>query len=253
MAQHFFDFDEFAAGDIATATSGAFTVQRAGGENWTQTIIDLGGGDMAAAITRVVESGDPINIVTADAFEVAAGVDIEVYCEFTIDSLWAADRFCGGVLAASDDRVYAIRYSAASGPDAYRLGLVNNTNGSSSGAVGGYYEMARIGAGTVVCVRIGCYNRAVAQAIRGKIWLKSGSEPGSWLWDGAEATLNGALRPALYGCHGGNAPYTFLAFGVGTGGDPAPTIGEGPVIDPGVILPPPPTAFGPDRGFGFGY
>ena len=225
MAQHFYDFNNYSAGAISSVASGEFTVQATPGGDWTYEIVDLGSGDMAMRIARTSTSHG-LSIVRADDFEAAAGVDVEVYSEFTLNSTWDNNYFAGGFLTASNNSGYGIRFSVDSGPDAFRLGHTQ-TNGVNGTSIGTYYPMTNPTAGTVICTRIGCYDRSGTQMVRGKIWLKSDSEPGTWAWDAANSSVTDSLWPSVTALRTGDSPYTIFALGIGTSGDAAPSSGGG--------------------------
>lgn len=221
MATFGTDFDEYAAGEVGSVTSSAFSTQSIPSANWEHTIVDLGGGDMAARIDRPSGSDSGISIIAYNPLETAG--DIDVVASWTYGALWQANYFAGPVLAHADNRAYAVRRSDNGGTEAFRFGIVNNTTGSSSGTIGTYYDMPIPAPGVVIWQRI----RRVGTTLMGKIWTgAAGDEPGTWAWSGTEATLE-TVKPALYGFRAGMRPYDYLWFGVGTGGDAAPTSGGG--------------------------
>ena len=244
MAQVGINFDAYETGEVGTATDGEITSQAIGPPDWSQSIVDLGGGDLAFQIERGASGGTTaLNVAVLNA--IATTGDIDVVCAMTLGNSWTAGQFAGAALAASNNWAYAIREADGAG---FRLGLVDATPTNNT-TLGSSYAMSNPSAGTVIWTRV----RRVGTTIMGKIWTGAAEdEPGTWTWSTTNTTLT-TVSPGMYGMHAGMKPFTYLWFGVGTAGDAAPMPGGGAVIDPGMTFGQQPGHFGPDRGFGFDY
>jgi hypothetical protein len=217
MATFSTDFDEYSTGDVATATSSAFTVQLAGGGDWTQTIVDLGAGDHAMRIARGTAT-QAVNNIVYNPLETAG--DIDVVAAFTLNTTWDNNYFSGAVLLESDNEGYGIRFSVDSGPDAFRLGQFA-ANGINASSIGTYSALANPTAGTLIWTRV----KRVGTTISGWVWTgTAGDMPADPLWSGTNSSLT-TVKPGFHGQRTGDAPYTCIYFAVGTGADNAPMPG----------------------------
>lgn len=212
MTQYYFDFQSDSTGDIDASPDWARQATPSGG--WTYAIVD-NAGDKEFQINESGwgNEGLLVHNVTAGA---TTG-DIEVVCRLRIGtaaSLASDWPVVASLIATANDQSYALGYRGT-GDWQIQLfgdGIVDSGVGST---VADLYTPAD---NTKFWIRLG----RNGTTIRAKVWGDGSAEPGSWQLSGTSTTITN--------CRGGTTtrlagpdPYTIDVFGIGTGGDSAPT------------------------------
>jgi hypothetical protein len=221
MAQFFTDFDEYSAGEIGSVSGGDFVVQATPGGDWTNTLVDAGGGDLELVIQRTV-TAQGLTVIDYPAMDTSG--DIEVYARFKVNTTADQNAPVGPALIASDNRCYAWRPTAAATATTWRLSLFG-TAGTVDTSIGSNATFTEPTAGTYYKAKV----RREGTTISGKIWLDGDPEPGSAMCSGTNSTLTN-VSPGVVTLDSSDEPYTFSAFSVGD--DSGGTLEDAPLSAP---------------------
>lgn len=213
MAQYFTDFSEYTLGEIENETSDADWTPRIWWRS-TWNISSFGASDQVLEyITGTASTAR--RLLTWDA--VPAVADVEVYAEIPlVDGAWPfsaialrADPLKNSENSNSDTHTYRVGFY---GPNAivqrYKNGTYTNVSTVAHGI-----DTAE---GTAK-VRV----KAIGDNFKVRVWAGGDPEPATWDIDVDDAS--GISEEGLVGAVIFNPSARYLSYGVGTGGDAAPT------------------------------
>jgi hypothetical protein len=211
VAQYFTDFSDQTASTFPSGWTGRITQTT----DWEIISAPSPHGKAIASTT----GSSTRKAITWDT--VGTSTDFEVYYEFGSDTgITLGDRRIALRLDTSKNTSSATAHLYAVGyrhPDNYAGKYVNGSfteiSTASESPNPGFTNEAEVYA---------CRVRINGSAIKVRVWDKSGSEPGTWDLETTDTSIAGAGAVGLFSFDNSTSTYV-SAFGVGTGGDSAPT------------------------------
>lgn len=218
MAQFFTDFSDSTLGAFPTGWT-----DRLNGDVFTVEEVIGAAGDKV--LRKPATGGGTNRVITFNAFDAETALN-----RATVETVTRFRVVSGDI----DMSVSAVRALLTANPSRYDVGYGNATERriTRGGDVG--FAVIAASAGGVPDISTSwwwCRAQAVGTSpttLRARFWLDGDAEPGTWAFDTTDATA--ALQEAgLVGLSPfGIGVYEYDLFGVGTGGDAAPT--EAPAV-----------------------